>query len=159
MENTLEKRIVVLEDIESIKQLKAMYCHLVDDGINGDMARMDELMTCFAEDAWIDFGTAYAPDIHRGRDAEIKFYKENVCGLLSYSAHIVANPIIEVNNDTATGRWYVFVPCTLKENITALWLAGKYKEEYVKTNGIWKWQSMTFRAEIQTPFEGQGWIA
>lgn len=159
METALEKRIAVLEDIEAIKQLKATYCHLVDDGIGGDMARMDELMGLFAEDAWIDFGTAEAPDVHRGRDAVTKFYKEFVCGALSYSAHIVANPLITVNGETASGRWYVFVPCTMRDTNAAVWLAGKYREEYVKINGRWKWQSMTFRAEIQTPYEGAGWGA
>ncbi len=159
MESTIEKRIAILEDIEAIKKLKSLYCYLVDAGINGDGSKMDELMTHFAEDAWIDFGEADTPDIHKGRDAVAKFYKENVCSLLSYSAHIVANPIIEVSGDEATGRWYVFVPCILRETNSALWLSGKYKEEYVKINDRWKWRSMTFRAEIQTPFEGKGWVA
>jgi hypothetical protein len=159
MESTLEEKIAKLEDIEAIKQLKALYCHLVDDGINGDMAKMDELMARFAEDAWIDFGTEEVPDVHKGRDAVTAFYKGTVCSALSYSAHIVANPLIEVNGDKAVGSWYVYVPCTFRETNSAVWLAGKYREEYVKVNGQWQWQSMTFRAEIQTPFEGTGWTS
>lgn len=159
MESVLEKRIMILEDIEAIRKLKSLYCHLVDEGIAGNMSRMDELMAHFVGDAWIDFGRDDAPDIHEGRQAISKFYKENVCGALSYSMHFVANPVIEVNGDEAKGKWYVFVPCVLRQTNTALWLAGKYKEEYLKQNGQWKWLSMTFRAEIQTPFEGKGWGA
>jgi hypothetical protein len=159
MESAIEKRITILEDIEAIKKLRSLYCYLADAGISGDKGKMDELITHFAEDAWIDFGQADAPDIHEGRHAVGKFYKENVCAALSYSAHIVANPVIEVSGDEAAGRWYVFVPCTVRGTNSALWLAGTYKEEYVKIRGEWKWLSITFRAEIQTPFEGKGWVA
>jgi hypothetical protein len=157
--DALEKRIMKLEDIEAIRKLKALYCHLVDEGISGNMAKIDELMTHFVGDAWIDFGQADAPDIHEGRQAITRFYKEYVCEVLSYSMHIVANPVIEVNGDEAVCRWYVFVPCMMRQTNSAVWLAGKYKEEYLKVNGQWKWLSMTFRAEIQTPFEGSGWGA
>jgi hypothetical protein len=159
MDCTLEQRITLLEDIEAIKQLKSMYCHLVDAGIAGDVSKIEELFTLFAEDPWIDFGTDTAPDVIRGIDGVAKYYKETVCSALSYSAHIAANPLIEVNGGEATGKWYVFVPCTLKANPMALWLAGKYQDEYVKVDGRWKWRSITFRAEIQTPFEGKGWAA
>ena len=157
MENEIEKRIAALEDIEAIKKLKALYCFLADAGINGDASKMDELMMYFTDDAWIDFGQEDAPEIHEGKEAVARFYKVNVCQALSYSAHIVANPLIEVNGDKADGRWYVFVPCTLRETHSALWLFGKYQEAYVKINGQWKWKSMIFRAEFQSPYEGKGW--
>jgi hypothetical protein len=158
VENDINKRITVLEDIEAIKNLKSLYCYLADAGINGDASKLDELMTHFTDDARIDFGQADAPDIHEGKAAVTKFYKDNVCEALSYSAHLVANPIIEVNGNNAKGRWYVFVPCTIRGTNTASWLFGKYEEVYVKMNGQWKWSSMIFRAEFNSPFEGEGWI-
>ncbi len=158
MESELEKRIAILEDIEAIKKLKALYCYLADAGINGDASKMDELMTYFTDDAWIDFGTADAPDVHKGKKAVTEFYKVNVCEALSYSAHLVANPIIEVDGDKAKGRWYVFVPCTIREINTASWLFGRYEEEYAKIKGQWKWSSMIFRSEFNSPFAGEGWI-
>ena len=157
MENEIEKRITVLEDIAAIKQLRSLYCYLADAGLN-DASKMDELMTHFTDDAWIDFGTADSPDIHKGKDAVTKFYKEVVVGALSYSAHMVINPIIEVDGDKAKGRWYVFVPCTMRETNSASWLFGKYEEEYVKIGGQWKWSSMIFRSEFNSPFGGEGWV-
>jgi len=158
MESDLNKRIAVLEDIEAIKKLKARYCYLADAGIKGDISKMDELMTYFADDAWIDFGTADSPDVHKGKEAVSRFYKVNVCDALSYSAHLVANPIIEVDGDKARGSWYVFVPCTLREADSASWLSGKYEDGYVKINGQWKWTSIIFRAEFNSPFTGPGWV-
>ena len=158
MESHIEKRLAVLEDIEAIKKLKSLYCYLADAGINGDVAKMDELMTYFADDAWIDFGTAEAPDVHKGKEAVTQFYKGFVCEALSYSAHMVANPIIEVQGETAKGRWYVFVPCTVKETNSASWLFGKYEETYVKLDGQWKWSSMIFRAEFNSAYDGKGWV-
>jgi hypothetical protein len=158
MQSEIEKRVMVLEDIQAIKKLKSLYCYLADEGINKDVSKMDELMTYFTDDAWIDFGTADAPDVHKGKEAVRKFYKVNVIEVLSYSAHMVINPVIEVDGDKAKGRWYVFVPCTMRETNSASWLFGKYEEEYVKVNGQWKWSSMIFRSEFTSLFAGEGWV-
>lgn len=154
MESTIEKKLTILEDIESIKKLKYLYCYLVDAGIAGDESKMDELITHFTDDAWIDFSEF---GIHRGKDAVAKFYKEAVAQDLSYSAHMVSNPIIEVDGDKAEGKWYVFVPCTFRATDTPVWLQGKYEEEYVKVEGEWKWKSMTTRFDFISPFE-EGWV-
>ena len=108
----------------------------------------------FTDDAWIDFSEL---GIHRGKDAVGKFYKEVVAQDLSYSAHMVSNPIIEVDGDKAEGKWYVFVPCTFRATDTPVWLQGKYEEEYVKVEGEWKWRSMTTRFDFISPFE-EGWV-
>ena len=42
----LEKRVRVLEDIEAIKKLKALYCAYCDDSFN-----IEKLRTLFIEDA------------------------------------------------------------------------------------------------------------
>ncbi|MFC1822169.1 nuclear transport factor 2 family protein [Thermodesulfobacteriota bacterium] len=157
MESALEKRITVLEDIEAIKKLKSIYCDLVDGGINGDMSKIDEFITYFIDDAWIDFGRIVEISVHRGKEAVTKFYKEGVCGLLSQAEHLVVNPIIDVDGDEAKGRWYVIVPCTVRETNSASWLFGKYEEEYVRIEGEWKWRSIIFRAKFLSAYEGEGW--
>jgi hypothetical protein len=154
MGTDLEKKINRLEDIEAIKKLKNMYCYLADAGIAGDETKMDELVAHFTEDAWVDFSEF---GIHKGQKAIEAFYKEIVARTLSYSAHMVSNPMIEVDNDTASGNWYVFVPCTLRQSEKATWLQGKYEEEYRKINGQWYWKSMTARFDFITPFE-EGWV-
>lgn len=148
------KRIQVLEDIEAIKRLKASYCYLVDAAIAGDSSKWDELLAHFTDDAWADFELLGR---YEGRENVGKLFKEIVASLLSYSAHMVSNPIIQVDGDEARGRWYVHVPLTGKAENMAGWLQGRYDEEYAKVNGEWKWRSITATFDFITPYD-QGWV-
>jgi len=69
---------------------------------------------------------------------------------------MVSNPIIKVDGETATGKWYVIVPCTFRQTSQAVWLQGRYDEEYVKISGEWYWKSITAIFDHITPFE-DGW--
>ena len=75
---------------------------------------MDELMTHFMDDAWSDFGQANVTDIHKGKDEITNFYKGNACGALTYSEHLVANPVIGINGNKAKESGYIFVPYLFK---------------------------------------------
>ena len=155
MSKTVEERIQTLEDMESIKKLKASYCYWVDAGIAGDASQMDELIAHFTDDEpWADFGPF---GVHKGKEAVAAFFREVVAGTLSYSAHMVSNPIIEVDGSKGKGRWYVDVPCTLRGAERPLWLQAQYEEEYVKEGGEWKWKSITARFDFITPFD-EGWV-
>jgi len=90
----LEQRITRLEDIEAIKQLKALYCEICDDNHNPD-----RITKIFAHDGiWEggDFGKA------QGHDA-IRQLFERFQKLISFSQHNVFNPRIEVDGDRARG--------------------------------------------------------
>ena len=155
MSKTVEDRIQIIEDVESIKKLKASYCYWVDAGIAGDAPQMDELVAHFTEnEPWADFGPF---GLHKGKEAVGAFFREVVVGTLSYSAHMVSNPIIEVDGSKATGKWYVDVPCTLRGAKRPLWLQAKYNEEYVKEGGQWRWKSIATRFDFITPFD-EGWV-
>ena len=154
MSQDLLRRIEIMEDMEAIKKLKSMYCYLADAGIAGDGAKMDELVSNFTEDAWVDFSEF---GVHEGKKAIEAFYKEVVVQTLSYSAHMVSNPVIEVDGNQARGDWYVFVPCTLRATDTPAWLQAKYEEEYRKIDGRWYWKSMTARFDYISPFD-EGWV-
>ncbi len=155
MSKTVEERVQTLEDMESIKKLKASYCYWVDAGIAGDASQMDELIAHFTDhEPWADFGPF---GVHKGKEAVAAFFREVVAGTLSYSAHMVSNPIIEVDGSKGKGRWYVDVPCTLRGAERPLWLQAQYEEEYVKEGGEWKWKSITARFDFITPFD-EGWV-
>ena len=110
MSKTADERIQVIEDVESIKKLKASYCYWVVAGIAGDATQMDELVAHFTEnEPWADFGPF---GVHKGKEAVGAFFSEVVVGTLSYSAHMDSNTIIEVDGNKGKGRWYVDVPCT-----------------------------------------------
>jgi hypothetical protein len=143
-----------LEDIESVRKLKALYCYLVDAAVAGDLEKWNEFLAHFVEDAWIDFEGFGR---HEGKEAIGRFYRDLVGSAFSYSAHMVANPLIEVDGANARGSWYVHVPFTLRTRNEPGWLQGKYEEEYLKVEGHWKWKSITTRFDFITPYH-QGWV-
>ena len=95
----LENRVTRLEDIEAIKQLKARYCEICDDDHNPDL-----ITTIFTQDGvWEGDGIGRAEG-----HAEIKALFEGFQKSIKFSQHMVKNPIIDVDGDTATARWYFF---------------------------------------------------
>ena len=149
---TLEERVAALEDIESIRRLKYTYPYIADAGVR-DASKMQAFADLFVEDAWIDFDFM---GVHKGRKAVMAFYSDQVANILSYSAHMLTNPLIDLDGDKATGQWYVIVPNTFRATNQATWLQAVYTEEYVRVGGAWKWKSITVRFDHIAPYE-QGW--
>ena len=136
-----------LEDIEAIKQLKADYCALCDEGYDED-----RLADLFTEDAVWDGGD-------RGKNQgqeEIRSFFKAAPRRLPFAIHMVTNPIIEVNGDQATGIWYLFQACTYAEGNRAFWGSGRYDEEYVRVDGEWRFQHLKLTSHFWTPFD-EGW--
>lgn len=121
----LEKRIRVLEDIEEIRKLK----HTMN--LYADMKNGEGLPSLFAKDG--TFGSKIFGEV-KGEDMRhIKSWP--------FQVHYSTNPIIEVDGDTATGRWYFFRPHTTHENV-ARWAGGYYEDQYVREDGTWKFKKI-----------------
>lgn len=144
----LEKRIQTIEDIEAIKRLKARYCGYCDNGYDADA-----LAALFTDDAIWDGG---AFGRFEGRKAIHDFFA-GVSKLLPFAMHYVMNPLIEVEGDRATGRWYLFEPCTFAEGSQPVWGAAYYDDRYVKVGGAWKFQGVKITSSFWTPYE-LGWV-
>ena len=71
--------------------------------------------------------------------------------------HYMMNPIIDVDDDRATGTWYLFQTCTFAEGNTPVWGAARYDEEYVREADGWKFQNLRLISSFWTPFE-EGWV-
>jgi ketosteroid isomerase-like protein len=123
----LEARIRRLEDIESVKQLKARYCAACDDGYDAD-----RLAALFTVDAVWDGGRTFG--VAEGRDAIHRHFR-GASKRVTIARHQVMNPIIEVDGDRATGHWLLFQPCTNAgpDGEQAMWLAATYADEYART--------------------------
>ena len=150
----LEARIRVLEDIEEIRKLKATYCYLCDAGL-GDRRNRDELISHFVEEATVDFGLGPASKFE-GREGLEVFFGQVVPGAVSFCMHMVHDPIIEVDGDRATGKWYYEAPTTDAATNRAQWMAGTYLEEYVREGGRWKFASIKTRWNYISPYD-EGW--
>lgn len=147
-------RVQVLEDIEAIRRLKAMYCYLCDAGLQHERNR-DELLAHFTENASVDFGLG-AASRYEGREGLQTFFGQVVPGAVSFCMHMVHNPLIEVNGDRATGKWYYEAPTTDAATNRAQWMAGTYEEEYVRENGQWKFASIKTKWKYISPYD-EGW--
>jgi len=79
--------------------------------------------------------------------------------LLSFAAHQVMNPIIDVQGDKATGIWKLFQPCTqvTAGGPRAVWLAAIYNDDYVKVGGKWMFKHLKVNSLFFTPYE-DGWV-
>ncbi|MFP6654669.1 MAG: nuclear transport factor 2 family protein [Myxococcota bacterium] len=140
-------RIQRLEDIESLKQLKARYAAYCDDNYNED-----ELAPLFTEEAIWDGG---AMGRFEGRAAIREFFAASD-QVVPFAIHHVTNPILEVDGDHAKGRWYLWQPCTFAEGNQALWMAGTYDDRYRRENGQWLFEQVTITLRMLSPYEA-GW--
>ncbi|MCZ6504008.1 MAG: nuclear transport factor 2 family protein [Gammaproteobacteria bacterium] len=144
----LENRITRLEDLEAIKQLKARYCEICDDDHNPE-----RITSIFTEDGiWEGRGIGDA----RGHE-EIKGLFQNFQRMISYSQHMVLNPIIEIDGTSATGIWYFFGPFTFYEDNQAMWQAARYREDYEKVDGVWKIKHLRIKGPRMSAKYEAGW--
>ncbi len=153
----LESRLESLEAVEEIRRLKARYGELVDSrfGDDGFLAPdrvapiADEIAALFTADAVWD-GAALG--VSRGRD-EIR--ERFLASTLTFSWHFFVKPQIEVDGDTATGRWDILSPCTMPGD-RPFWMAGVEDDRYEREDGVWKHKSMSLRVVFMSPYE-RGW--
>jgi len=144
----LERRLRVLEDIETIKKLKARYCAYCDNNYDAE-----GIASLFTEDAVWDGGKFGR---YEGREAIRTFFR-GAPRIFPFAIHQVMNPIIEVEGEQAKGQWYLFQPATLAEGNQAVWLAARYEEEYVKVGSEWKFKRLKVFPSFLTPYD-QGWV-
>lgn len=141
----LAQRIQRLEDIESIKQLKAKYLHACD---RKDIAAIRE---CFlASDVIIDYGA-----IGRFTDREglIAVFEEMAAKTGVIDAHHGQNPQIEIlDNEQAQATWDLYFYQVNPDANTVTQLAGFYKDRYEKTGNEWKIKETVF--EVSSSFMG-----
>lgn len=129
--DNIEKRLQVLEDIEAIKTLHATYFAIVDS------RQFDKLNEVFLDSAKV----IIAGTVCNGLTEVIQFYKE-VTNIPIYE-HYGHDPIINMLSDSnAKGIWSLLSIRADGPDSPALWSAGRYQEEYVKVDGVWKIQRM-----------------
>jgi hypothetical protein len=144
----LEERVTRIEDLESIKQLKARYCEICDDDHNPDL-----ITAIFTPDAvWEGEGIGRA----QGHD-EIRTLFEGFQKAIKFSQHMVQNPIIEIDGPAALGRWYFFGTFKYYKGDQARWQAARYHEKYRKIEGDWFISHLKIMPPVMSVKYEQGW--
>ena len=79
----------------------------------------------------------------------------------------ISTPLVVVEKDgkTAYGQWHLFGPHTnrvydpktMTKQETAFWIAGKYDNEYVKVDGVWKIRKLRAICWLRSPYD-EGWL-
>lgn len=149
-EQTLEQQVARLTAIEDIKQMKALYCHYCDNGYDPD-----GIAGLFTEDGiWdgADFGR------YEGREAIREFFR-GISSDIVFAGHLVLNPIITVDGDSANGKWWLIMPCTtnMEGKKEARWLAAEYDDDYVKVDGRWLNKHLKLDLKFFAPHL-DGWV-
>ncbi len=143
MTQDLDARIQRLEDIEAIRRLKYDYCLACDDGYAP--ARIAAL---FVEDGIWDGG---AIGMNIGREAIAKFFSE-ASDLIPFALHYVTNPIIDVDGDSATGKWLLWEPVIYKST-GANWMAAAYHDTYRRIGEQWFFEHVRVKLEMLSPYD------
>lgn len=116
-----------LETERAIQRLKHEYCFAIDEG------RYEEWASLFTEDGRFVRG---ADEAYEGYDELHAFASEQFGPLFETFTHLVSNPVVEVDGDEATGRWYlVFVYETAGGDVG--WTQARYEDEYRRVDDEW----------------------
>jgi SnoaL-like domain len=142
--SNIECEVRWLEDLASIKKLKADYCFFADiwRGPNDRAERFGELFTADAQ--WTAGGrTCIGP---ASIAAELKTFPENLG--IETALHFAVNPRIDIHGDTASGTWHFLLSLILRGRREPQWMCGMYFEEYRRTANGWKFARVTAETAI-----------
>lgn len=109
-----------LSDRYELTELLSRYATCVD------YKNYEELATLFTPDATLDYSAAGGAS---GTVTEVLQWMESVLGMFASTQHLISNPVITVEEDTAKGRFMCFNPMPFPG------AAGP--QQHVMFNGLW----------------------
>jgi len=138
--------LVVLEEI---RRLKYRYLRAVD------LKLWDELEDTFTPDATGDYGTlSYngAPLRFTGRHEILGFLRDKL-GTTMITAHYAGQPEIDVDGDTATGRWALSDRIIVPEHKVIIEGAAFYEDTYRRcSDGAWRMSHIGYVRTYESMF-------
>ena len=142
----IETRLTRLEDHIAIRDLRANYCYAADDH------DWDAFVDLFTPDVHLDFGPIGQFDGHDGvRELAATVEEEH-----PFLVHMMHNPVVEFeDSNRATGRWYVEVPCTFRDD-SAGWIQATYLDEYRREGEEWLFEGITAEFSYFADYR-EGW--
>jgi hypothetical protein len=154
----LQKRVQILQDIEDIKKMHRRYIQCLSS------YQWEEMVKFFSRDAVVKIARDEA---HNGKEGVGELIK-NVIGkrvspMRPKGGHLLIQPIIQVEGDTARGQWllnryvaqdtakrhwflvnqYYPYPQTIPAPSPECSM-GRYEAEYVREDGEWKFRNLVW---------------
>ncbi len=124
----LEARIIRLEAESDIRRLKARYLNACD------AKDMKSIRACFTDDAEIVF----PPLGHFNLDGLMGIFEQMAASTPIIDVHHGHNGEIEIDGDTATGRWNLGFATYDPRSKSFRMLASFYEDRYRKTEAGWR---------------------
>jgi 3-phenylpropionate/cinnamic acid dioxygenase small subunit len=136
-----------MRDEWAIGRVLARYCRFLDD------QRYDDVVALFAPEGVLEsMGTRAEGRDAIGRDAIRAFFSEDgSTGGRPTSAHVLSNPVIDVDGDTARAESDWVMIQRDETGATGIVLAGRYRDELVRIDGEWRFSNRTPIALARRP--------
>ena len=150
---SLEERLQRVEDILEIQDVMNRYATYINKGWAGKEVQPDMIPTVFAEDATFD-----APEMgHSGRGAAMigeGMAKETQ--VVEFSMHIFLNPVLQVDGDTASGNWLMWI--AVKRELGTRFVFMSYDLTFSRTPDGWRIQTLLLNIGAMIP-QPDAWLA
>jgi len=131
-----------MRDEWAIGRVLARYCRFLDD------QRYDDVVALFAPEGVLDSMGTRA----EGREAIRAFFPEDrPTEGRPTSAHVLSNPVIDVDGDTARAESDWVMIQRDETGATGIVLAGRYRDELVRIDGEWLFSNRTPIALARRP--------
>lgn len=115
-------------DADAVRRLKHEYCHTIDAG------EYDAWVSLFVEDGRF---LQYDAEIHEGHEELAAFATGPFDDAYEHTAHVVTNPVVDVEGDEATGRWYLLLFYRDADGAVG-WKQGAYEDRFRRVDGEWR---------------------
>ena len=141
----LQARLDRLESLKAIEDLHRTFTRAVAD------RQFTELADYFCPDAVIDM-RRHGPIA--GRSAIAEHFSGMAAVPLSGAGYVLSSPVVEVDGDTATGTWtwHRFnadaVVGMKQVRVWGVWEEGRYRCQYRRIDGVWRFARMHFRVVL-----------
>ena len=136
-----------IRDILQLQAAKALYCEIIDS-ITADAAGAAvRLRQLFAADVQADYGMGMS--LLQGSHAVVDFLITAIGSSNEAIWHSIHTPRIDIDGDSAVGRWTVLVRTKAKGAAQTLVLFGRYVDEFRRTPAGWKLSFVRFIVQGQ----------
>jgi hypothetical protein len=147
-------RLALLEARQDIEQVMVAYMAACDR----ESDKGHHVSVLFTEEGrWESVGEHGNPGWAAvGRPALVTKFDRNV-ERMPFAAHFLTNGSVDVDGDTAHGRWMYFQACTYRGD-QPLWIAGSYDNDFRRVDGRWLISHLRVTNFFTTPYD-KGWVA
>jgi uncharacterized protein (TIGR02246 family) len=137
----LSERVQRLEDLAAIHQL------FIDYGAHLDAKDFDAYASLFADDAEVLLGPVGRA---KGRDNIRSMMESTTGGTPGDSFHLIGNPIVKLEGDTATSNVTWAVIRSDESGKPLLGMLGHHRDQLVRRDGRWYFQRRAGYVDIPT---------